>query len=703
MNAKLVLQLWRERWGKGREGLPNKRFVRGSIFKWAEDIPKASAWSTPGLSIAVFIVSVLFLLLSISIEFSLNGQISFAGLMVVAALFLRRYDGALITLALFGLSVLCTAQYFVWRFGVTLGAYSDARFFVPFTLCSIELCVAFYFLVGWLTRLWPIEQEEVELLLTGNDRPAVDIVLHAATLDEARVMACVRACAAINWPAKKLKLYVIDGEPRAALEEQLLPFAVVYRSQDKATESLLTNLSMLHETVATATGEFLVALDMHSRPAQDFLERALGWFESDSGLAMLYSADHPWAPRLSDHLEVDQVTSAGDFSFAMLRRSSWTGELASVWRRSALVIERTEPIVQDLFSTRSHQLARMIRIDRGDSSALLSWKRRLIEFHRLLQFYRPVAYCAFLLAPVVFLLQGMTLIHAKPDWFACFALPTLVLIGVVQSRNTQEGRWDEFREIKELMLSTYMLLATARSYLLTACLRPYLIVARWRAELSLAQWSMGLLLFLILVLNLAAVFTGVFLLFTQEPQLRLWTVAYVAWSFANVLLLLSRQAIFQEASEIKSFAQKQQNLQAMVRLPFGRTLACQTVNFPAAELGLLTPIPFSPPQDDALSLSIFHNNQAFSLTVQVLRTEGSTTYVRPSAAQGSELSRLRDAVFARGADWPMWLAHREADHPLPFWLSNFLSSVPIKMLDVSMNLGQYLRLNVLVQMWKSRK
>jgi cellulose synthase (UDP-forming) len=141
----------------------------------------------------------------------------------------------------------------------------------------------------------------------------------------------------------------------------------------------------------------------------------------------------------------------------------------------------------------------------------------------------------------------------------------------------------------------------------------------------------------------------------------------------------------------------------MIRLPFGRTLACETVNFPAAELGLLTPVAFPTKQEEELNLSIFHNNQAFTLTVQAIRTEGSTTIVRPGPSQQAELSKLREAVFARGKDWPKWLPDREADHPLPLWLSNILAAIPGKFLDVSMNLSKYLRLNVLVQMWKNLK
>lgn len=705
MNAKLVLQLWRERWGKGRDSLPNKSFVRGRVFKWAENIPNASAWSTPGLSIGVLIASLLFFLLSINIEFTLNGQITFAGLMVITALFLRRYDGSLITLTLICLSVLCSAQYFVWRFSQTLVVRSDATFFVPFALCIIELCVAFYLLLGWLKRLWPIEQEEMELFSIEHDAAYVDVVLVVSGMSHDEVVNSLRHCREIDWAARKLKLFVIDNEPRPDLEPSIAQFSAVNLIPK---EAIAEDSSMIERVLVKSSGDFLMVIDAPFEAKSDFLERVMGWFDNDMGLAMLYSAQHFMAPKLSDMLGpgISNIAASKDAakdSFAILRRSAWQNEWPLMFKRSALMLTRAEPLPQDLFSTHSHSPARFIRIDRADSKAWLTWKQRVVRLHELLQFYGPLAYLFVLLTPLAFLLKGMTLVKAKPELFACYALPALLLMGTLQARKTQEGRWTEFREIKEMLLSSYMLFATARSYLSTALTRPQLIIARWFSELSLSQWTLGLVLTLLLLLNISAVAVGVFMIFNEVTgEKKIWTAAYMLWALVNALLLLARQAIFQESCQIKWFAEKTQKLSAMIRLPFGRTLACETVNFPAKELGLSTPVALASARDEYLSMSIFHNNQAFNLTVQAIRTEGSTTFVRLGAHQQAELYKLKEAVFARGKDWPKWLPPREADHPLPVWLSSFLAAIPIKLLDASMNITKYLRLDVLVQMWKNR-
>jgi cellulose synthase (UDP-forming) len=702
MNAKLVLRLWRERWGKGREGLPNKSYVRGSIYNWFEKIPNATLWSTWGVSLSVLIASVMLFLLSISIQFSLNGQISFAGLMVITVLFLRRYDGGLISLILIWLAAMCLGQYFVWRFSSTIIARSDASFFVPLTVCCIELLVSFYFLLGAIKRLWPIEDEEVELFAIGKDAPFVDVLVFVGKMSQEQVLQTLSDCNQLVWPAKRLKVFAIDSEPRPDLEESLEVFGVTYLSQHETNENDVT--SKFEPTLARSTGDYLLLLDQPFQAPKEFLERVLGWLSNDGGLSMLYSANHSLAPKVCPEYETDAYKCRSDLSFTILRRSAWQGELAPMWKRSALVVERAELVPQDFFSTDTRSPTRLVRIDRADSDTVLSWKVRVMRLHQMLNFYGPVAQIAFLFVPLAYLLQGWTLIKAQPEWFACFAVPALVLMSIVHGRKIQEGRWAEFREIKELLLSGYMLLATARSYLQTALMRPGLIFSRWRSEHSTAERILGIFLTLILILNVGALGHGVVQFFEQADRSKqLWTLLYCLWALVNVLLLLCREAMLQESAQIKWFAEKQQKLPAMIRLPFGRTLACQTVNFPAVELGLIAPINLHADHGAELKLSIFHNEQIYSLTVQSIRTEGLTTYVCPKGSQESELTQLRDAVFARGKDWPMWLPHRNADHPLPDWLSRFLASIPGRFLDVALNLSKYLRLDGLIQLWKSRK
>lgn len=703
MNAKLVLQLWRERWGKGREGMPNKSYVRGSVFKWVEKIPDASAWSTPGLSLCILGAGILFFLLSISIEFSLNGQITFAGLMVIAALFLRRYDGALITLTLICLSMLCSAQYFVWRFSTTLVAQAEAAYFVSFSLCAIELSVVTYLLLGWVGRLWPIEQSEAEIFAEASDLPSVDVFLLAAEIDSDTVIQSALASAQMTWPAKKIKLYVIDSEPRPALEMRLARLGAAYLSQTRTGHEFENKTSTIQRGMDQSSGDFVLVLEKHSLPSKNFLARVFAWFESDVGLSLLYTSDHGLAPKLSNKLGQDQARVFPGLCFAMIRRGTWQNELKSMWNRSALVVGRSEPGTEDSPTPQTSEALRMIRINRADSSSLLSCKHKVSQVYSMLHFYRPLAYLACLLAPLAFLLQGVVLVSATIDWFACFALPALILIGVVQSRDTQIGRWAEWREVKELCLSAYMVLATSVSYLQTVLFRPQLILARWRSQLSLAAWVYGLVISLLLILNLYGAVIGIARAYEPEQVNSQWIVSYAVWALVNVLLLLSRQAILQESAQIKAFSKRQQTLAAMIRLPFGRTLACQTLNFPATELGLQTPVPFNSSTKQELSVLIFHNNQATALTVQTLRTEGLTTYVRLVDGQGAELNQLKDAVFSRGKDWPKWLPDREADHPLPAWLSRPLAAIPIKLLEFSMNLSKYLRLDSLTQLWKRKK
>ena len=60
---------------------------------------------------------------------------------------------------------------------------------------------------------------------------------------------------------------------------------------------------------------------------------------------------------------------------------------------------------------------------------------------------------------------------------------------------------------------------------------------------------------------------------------------------------------------------------------------------------------------------------------------------------------LREAVFTRGRDWPLWLPGRDADQPLPAWLTKLLMVVPVKALDFATHFTQYLSWTTLARLW----
>ena len=527
MNPRLVLQLWRERWGKGAEGLPHKPYMRGRVHDWLQKLAHATAWSMPGAGWTILIASVAAFVLASSIEFSFNGRISYAGLLIVAALSLRLFAGPLFSLSLVCLSALCSAQYFIWRLSSMIEAQSAPAIGLAFGACAFEFCVVLVLLLGWIQRLWP--------------------QLRAETA----------------------------------------------------------------ETSETAETDFV---------------------------------------------------------------------------------------------------GNRLRLNRSEIGVIQFLKLTTTWLYEILHFYSPLARLAFLTAPLVFLLAGLNLVNAKMAWWATYAIPTLALMGIAQIRINHAMRWSVGQEWREWALAVYFLAATSLSFAKTLVSNPKSIFWPSKFENVTVSFSKTLLVYALLLLNALGVMAGVAGVAGMagaatgtEADLQHWNIFYSCWALCNVLLLLSRQAIEHESRQIVRFAKQQQRLRAMLRLPQGRTLSCETMNFPSPALELRTPQAVDASVDTPIGLTIFHNQRSYALSAQIVRVEGTKTLVQLTAPTTSDFEALRDTVLTRSSDWPMWLPARDADRPLPDWLSNAMSAMSVKILDGMVHFTKYLRRQAWAELWNKSK
>jgi cellulose synthase (UDP-forming) len=695
LNAKWVLQLWRERWGKGQEGLPDKQYMRGSVYHWVQKVPSSAAWGLPGIAVAILLTSLVFFGFASKMDFSMNGQISFAGLMVLVALALRVFAGSLISLILICLSALCSAQYLVWRLSETLVFNGDSAFGFAFTFFTLELCVIFYLFLGWVNQLFPLVLPSGELLAEPNAVPTVDVFILSSGLTIEQAASSIQASAGLQWPSKKFQIYVIDTAPRAELSELSDRFDAIYLSLMDAKSD---PIGAMKRGIAASKGDFILVLDQAlassgqtSHLDKTLLQRAMAWFLIDSGLALLYAPNHCLAPQLSKDPLLDPYRELRGSALAIIRRSACNTEMRVLWNRSALFVQGET----------------LARIDRADSDMFLFWKRQSAALHRMLRFYKPIALGALLLAPLAFLFGDLRVIAASAEWFAAYAVPCVALIGINQARSFNASRWGGLQELRELCLWIYLPLATAVSLLKTMASHPSEFVKNLSNSDDAWSWVKGCALFTILICSGFAVIVGVTQLFTADQQSIPWVAGYTVWALFNAALLLCQHAIFQEAQQIKRFTKAHRRLSAMIRLPHGRTMVCETLNFPSQQLVLRTPVVLESEMGSETALLIFHNNRSYPLTVQVQKIEGLETHVAVSSIEGPEFITLHDAIFSRGSDWPQWLAPKNADRPLPAWLTNIAASVPVKMLDLSMALNQYfhkyVNWDLLVQLWAKKK
>ena len=108
---------------------------------------------------------------------------------------------------------------------------------------------------------------------------------------------------------------------------------------------------------------------------------------------------------------------------------------------------------------------------------------------------------------------------------------------------------------------------------------------------------------------------------------------------------------------------------AMVQLSSGRTVACTTQNFPQIDLLLKLPLPLVLEMGSMIQVSIFRGLREFAFPARVDAQHNSVLHVSVDDASHTNYRLFGAATLSRGTDWPQWLPGREADHPLPYWLS----------------------------------
>jgi cellulose synthase (UDP-forming) len=691
MNPRLALQSWRERWDKADEGIAVKPYVGGKVYGWAKKIPHASTWARPGVTSLVLLLCTLFLLLVSHISFPINGQITFAGLMIAAGMYLRRFVGPLFTLLLICLSIMCTMQYLSWRLGQTIIDQSGAAFVWAFILGSTEVCIVFYFLLGWVRHLAPLSESETRISLEQADFPTIDVFLLCSGASTDAALEQISACSGLHWPANKFVLHISDAEKRSAIKEI-------------ATELNAPYVEELTPNIANGAADYILLIEQKNDTLlylpQDFLKRTLGWFTQDESLAFLYDANHFLAPKVCAAVQKNE--HAIPRGRAILRRAALLNgaELSlenfriNTWHKSALLSETSGSL------TSATQPYLYKKINSAHSEKIIHRKQCLTALQQMLRFYGPVAIGVYLTSPLANLFFGIQLIQAPLQWWFAMAMPCVILIAMTEARCKNDYRLGTLREMRELLLAAYFLVPTSYSFLKTKLGRPTVAITKFGAEQSWPRFTHNTLTYLFFWANTIGLLMGIWSLQFANSSTIGWRIFYCGWALMNALILLSKKAIEHESSEVQWFAGQQGKVSGAIRLAFGRLLVCETINFPSLALTISTPIKLESVVGTQTQLTLYHLSKAYTLIGTVIKVDGLRATLQLNPSDHSDYQALRDAVFARGANWPAWLPHKDADRPLPEWGYRAMKSIPLKSLDFLTNLTTFLRWNTILKLWK---
>lgn len=197
------------------------------------------------------------------------------------------------SLVLVAMSVTITTRYLFWRFTETLVFEEFWQGILAFGLFAAETYAGCLLTLSYLQTAYPLDRKPVPLPADPSSWPSVDVYICSYNESLDLVRPTVFAALAMDWPADKLNVWILDDGRR----EDFRAFAgecgcgYIIRPDNKGAKAGNLNHAMRH-----TTGEFIAIFDCDHAPTRSFLQLSLGWLVRDSRIALVQTPHHFYSP-----------------------------------------------------------------------------------------------------------------------------------------------------------------------------------------------------------------------------------------------------------------------------------------------------------------------------------------------------------------------------------------------------------------------
>lgn len=442
------------------------------------------------------------------------------GVVLIGALLVvwRLWPGPNQRLMMMSIGTLLVLRYLYWRATSTLPSTSDMADFIPgMILFAAELfCIGMLFISLFVVAS-PLERKPARRL-TDAELPTVDVFIPTYNEDVHLLSATLAAARALDYPADKLKVYLLDdgGTDQKCTQENLVEAAGARRRRAELM-SLCADLGATYLTrqrnvsakagnlnngLAHSTGELVVVFDADHAPVREFLRETVGHFRDDPRLFLVQTPHFflnpdPVEKNLSTWL---RMPSENEMFYSVIQRGldRWNAAFfcgsAAVLRRAALVeaggfsgVSITEdcetalelhsrgwnsryvdrPMIAGLQpETFASFIGQRSRWCRGMMQILLlknplfkrglSVPQRICYLSSALFWAFPFPRLTFLVAPLLFIFFDLKIFIANSQEFVAYAVTYLVANMILQNYLYGRVRWPWVSELYEYIQSFYL-------------------------------------------------------------------------------------------------------------------------------------------------------------------------------------------------------------------------------------------------------
>ena len=668
------------------------------------------------LRILVFGVTAFLIFQLISIDLTWQKQAVLGALSILLGLVIKSLSSRrALTVGLMLFSMTATFRYGWWRIR-TLGDYftGTANQHLTFDgvamliLLAAELYTTVIMLLGYMQTAWPLGRRPVPMPPDESQWPDVDILI--PTYNEPLSLVRYTALAALNidYPPEKLHVYILDDGTREDFHHFCIEAGIGYIIRPEHSHAKAGNINHALEEIASP----LVAIfDCDHVPTRSFLQMTVGWMLADPRLAMLQTPHHFYSPDPFERnlLQYKTIPNEGELFYGIVQDGNdfWNATFfcgsCAIIRRSALdevggvaVETVTEdahtslrlqrlgyntayiniPLAAGLAteSLAAHVGQRvrwargMIQILRTDNPLFgkgLKFTQRLCYFNAMAHFLYALPRLIFLLAPLVYLMTGHSIIPGYWVTITVYAMPHLFLSNMTNSRIQGWHRHSFWNEIYESVLAPYILMPT-----LLAMINPKLgkfnvtakggTLAETRFDRDIA-WPTRWLL----IANFVGLATVPYRLFVADPEHPGAVAMNFVWVLFNIVILGVAAAVAYEHQQRRGSVRIDVHIAVRLRLSSGREIDGDTsdMSVGGASVRLLSldvPVPLG----TQIQVSFPHVCADDWVSAQVVGgAEPSLrlAFLTPSILEQEFVTR---ALYSRADAWVQNPATKEMDRPL---------------------------------------
>lgn len=645
--------------------------------------------------------------------FNWFGQLLFFIFAWALSLVVRRLPGRFPALALAAISLLATGRYAWWRVTTTLEFETLVQAILGYGLLAAEAYTWLIVVLGFIQTAWPLKRAPAPLQGAAQSWPTVDVFIPTYNEPLSVVRPTVLAAMALDWPADRFKVYLLDDGRREEFRAFAAEVGVQYIIRPDNHHAKAGNLN---HALQKTDGELVAIFDCDHLPTRSFLKTAVGWFQCDPKCAMLQTPHHFFSP---DPFERNlgtfrRVPNEGALFYGLIQDGNdfWN---ATFFCGSCAVIRR-EPLMEvggiavETVTEDAHTALKLHR--RGYTTAYINeaqaaglateslsahvgqrirWARGMAQIFRtdnpllgkgltlwqricysnaMLHFFFGLPRLVFLTAPMAYLFFHIYIIHAHAFLLALYVLPYIVQAGVANAHVQGKYRHTFWAEVYETVLAWYVALPTTLA-IINPKLGKFNVTAKGGlVERSYFDWTTSLPYTILMVLNIAAFGVGLVRLFWWNTDETSTVVMNLIWTAYSLFMLGAAVGVAAEACQVRKMHRVAATLPATLYLPDGRVLHATCTDYSLSGLGLqLEQLDLAQwqalPVGSEVHVGLWWGDCEHAFLAKVMLDSGQGTLgVEFENLSKEQQIALVQCTFARPDSWTHWNDNQEPDRPL---------------------------------------